>query len=111
MFALADGSGVSLNHLSYSTVSPTTNTTGPVGATEVVTAPASFTTAYPDTYTSNWCSTTNLLLEGTSDTSMLATAVTAHSDGYAITSTIALDQLYAGALTAWRATCLVYYSS
>ena len=75
VFALGDGSGVSLNHLSASTVSPTTNTTGPTGS-DIVTAPTSYTTVYPDNYTSNWCSTTNILLEGTTDVSSLATAVT-----------------------------------
>lgn len=111
VFALGDGSGVSINHLSYSAVTPTTNTTGGTGSNRITTAPVSFTNAFPNTYKTNWCSSTNLLLEGTTDTSSLATAVTAYSDGYLLKSTMVLDTLYAGALDSWRSTCLVFYSS
>jgi hypothetical protein len=111
VFALGDGSGVSLNHLTYATTAPATNTTGGTGATSLTEAPASFTNAHPDRYEMNYCSSTNLLLEGTTDTSPLATEVTAFSDGYLLKSTMVLDTLYGGALASWRGTCLVYYSS
>lgn len=111
VFALGDGSGVSINHLSYSAVAPTTNTTGGTGSNRIVSALTTFTNVYPTLYKSNWCSDTNLLLQGTTDTSSLSTAVTAFSDGYLLKSTMVLDTLYAGGLDSWRSTCLVFYSS
>lgn len=66
---------------------------------------------YPNLYNQNFCSTTNLLLEGTTDTSSLSTDVTAYSDGYLAKSSMMLDTLFAGALGSWRGTCLVNYSS
>jgi hypothetical protein len=111
VFALGDASGISLNHLTYATTSPATNTSGGTGTNSLVDAPASFSNTHPDLYQLNYCSSTNLLLEGTTDTSPLATDVTAFSDGYLLKTTMVLDTLYAGALASWRGTCLVYYSS
>lgn len=111
VFAFGDGSGISINHLSYSTVAPTSNTSAGTGSNNVVVAPTSFTNLYPNLYSQNYCSSTNLLLEGTTDTSSLATAVTAFSDGYLARSTVSLDTLFNGALDSWRGTCFVYYHS
>lgn len=56
------------------------------------------------------CSSTNLLLSGLADTSSLATTVTAYSDGYLATITMALDWFQAGAAGGWRGVCMVYTS-
>ena len=111
VFAIGDGSGVSLNHLSPAATSPATNTAGGTGTNRVADAPASFTNRHPNLYRLNYCSSTNLMLEGTTDTSSLSTDVTAYSDGYLLKSTMVLDTLYAGGLASWRGTCLVFYSS
>lgn len=62
-------------------------------------------------YSQNFCSTTNLLLEGITDVSSLATTVTAYSDGYLAKSTISLDTIFTGAMAGWRGTCFVFYTS
>lgn len=112
VFALGDGSGVSVNHLSYATTRPATNTTGGTGANnDVTSAPTSFENRHPNLYQLNFCSSTNLLLQGTTDTSAISNTVTSFSDGYSLKSTMVLDTLFGGALASWRGTCLVYYSS
>lgn len=87
------------------------NNTAGTGSNNVVVAPTGFTNLYPNLYTQNYCSSTNVLLEGTTDTSSLATTVTAYSDGYLAKSTVSLDTLFNGAQDSWRGTCFVYYSS
>ena len=114
VFALADGSGVQLAHISGGSLGatvPTTNTTGGTGSNTLTAGPASFTNASPNTVGENYCSSTNMLLSGISDTSTLGSSVTAFSDGYQATVTLALDFLMAGAQGGWRGVCLVAYTS
>jgi hypothetical protein len=116
VFALYDGTGISLSHLAGGTakiVAPTANMTQGTGANALTTAKASFTNIFPDRITDsqNWCSSTNLLLSGLADTSALASTVTAYSDGYLATITMALEWFQAGAAGGWRGVCMVYYTS
>lgn len=116
VFALYDGSGISLSHLPGGTakiVAPTSNTTAGTGANALTTAKASFTNLFPDRVndSQNFCSSTNLLLSGLADTSALASTITAYSDGYLATVTMALDWFQAGAAGGWRGVCMVYYTS
>jgi len=90
---------------------PTGNSTAGTGANNIVSTPALFTKEFPNLYRENYCSATNILLEGTTDTSGLASAVTDYSDGYFAKSTISLDTLFNGAVDSWRGACFVYYSS
>lgn len=111
IFAIGDGSGVSLNHLSYSTVSPTTSTTAGAGTNALITEATAYTKSYPNLYEDNFCSTATMLLEGTTDTGTLADVVRAQSDGYKASMSVSLEAFFAGARTAWRGACLVYYAS
>jgi len=92
---------------------PSTNTTAGTGANTLTTAPTSFTNAFPNRVDgiNNHCSATNLLLSGLADTSSLASTITAYSDGYLATLTMALDWFQAGAAGGWRGVCMVYYTS
>lgn len=68
------------------------NTTAGSGTNKLVTAPTSFTNnlaGVPADYAQNLCLSSDLLLVGTTDTSTLASAITAYSDGYK--ATISLD--------------------
>lgn len=116
VFALWNGSGISLSHLAGGTaklVAPTANTTAGTGANALTTAKATFTNSFPDRVndSQNFCSSTNLLLSGLADTSALASTITAYSDGYLATVTMALDWFQAGAAGGWRGVCMVYYTS
>jgi len=85
VFALADGTGVQLSHITGgSTVvnAPTANTSAGSGANTLTTSPTSFKNSAPFRADQNYCSDTNLNLTGLADTSSLAAAVTAYSDGY-----------------------------
>ena len=51
VFALADGSGIQLSHLTGGTskvIAPTTNTTAGTGANSLTTAKTAFTNSFPD---------------------------------------------------------------
>jgi hypothetical protein len=116
VFALWNGSGISLSHLPGGTakiVAPTANTTVGTGANALTTAKASFTNSFPERVndSQNFCSSTNLLLSGLADTSALASTITAYSDGYLATITMALDWFQAGAAGGWKGVCMVYYTS
>merc|ERR1711957_1086854 len=65
----------------------------------------------PNRVDENYCSDTNLLLAGVTDTSTLAATVTAFSDGYVATITMSLDWIQTGAYGGWRGVCMVAYNS
>lgn len=109
VFAYADGSGVQLNHLTYATVAPTSNTASNGGTNALTAAVSSFTYSSPSTYQENKCVATSLLLEGTTDTSNLASAITAYSDGYKANISVALEAQLRGALGSWAGSCMVLY--
>jgi hypothetical protein len=114
VFALSDGSGIQLSHITGGSAvanAPTSNTSAGTGANNLTTSPTSFKNSSPDRVDQNYCSTTNLALTGLADTSALAATVTAYSDGYQATITMALDWLQAGAQGGWRGVCMVYYTS
>lgn len=50
VFAFGDGSGISLNHLAYTTTVPTSNTTAGTGTNNVVGSPTAFSSAHPNLY-------------------------------------------------------------
>lgn len=100
-----------MNHLSFSVVAPTANTTAGTGTNGLTTAPTSFTNSWPGRVADNRCTTSNLLVSGTTDTSGLSSTITAYSDGYKATITIALEQLAGGALGGWTGVCMVLYQS
>lgn len=111
VFAFGDGSGISLNHLTFDTVLPTTNTMAGSPENVMITPKTSYTNEFPNKYQANFCSYTTLELAGTTDTSTLATTVAEYSDGYYAKSTMAMEMFFAGAVDGWRGTCIVYYSS
>lgn len=111
VFAMSDGSGISLNHISHSTVAPTTNTDSATGTNTITSSQTEYTLTAPDLYLGDYCSTNTMLLEGTTDISTLSDVVTAFSDGYKIESSFSLDTFFGGAREAWRGSCMVYYSS
>jgi len=114
VFALSDGSGLQLAHItggSAMVTVPTSNTTGGTGSNTLTLSPTAFTTVYPNRVDANYCSDTNMLLSGISDTSTLGATVTAFSDGYQATISMALDWVQAGAQGGWRGVCLVAYTS
>lgn len=85
VFALADGTGVQLSHITggaSAAYAPTANTSAGSGANTLTTSPTSFKNSAPNRVDQNLCSSTNLNLTGLADTSSLAAAVTAYSDGY-----------------------------
>lgn len=61
---------------------PTANTSAGSGANTLTSALSVYTNTTPNRYEANYCSSTNLNLTGLADTSALAAAVTAYSDGY-----------------------------
>jgi len=99
-FALTNGAGIQMGHITggvgLSSV-PTTNTTAGTGSNTLTAAPTVFTNAFPNRVQDNFCASTNLLLAGVADTSTLPAAVTAFSDGYKATITMALDWIQMGA--------------
>lgn len=111
VFAYSDGSGVQMNHMTFATVAPTTNTTAGSGTNTLTTAPTMFYNTSPNMVNENMCLSSNLLLEGTTDTSSLSSTITAYSDGYKAKTTLALEMLLPGAMSGWRGVCMVYYSS
>lgn len=110
VFAMGDGSGVALHHLTYDTYAPTTFTTAGTGTNNVVSGVDSFTNTFPNLYSMDYCSTTNIKLSGTGNTEDLTAEVKAWSDGYKMTSTISMQMIIAGGKDGWRGTCLVYYT-
>lgn len=114
VFALSDGSGLQLHHItggSAMVTVPTTNTTAGTGSNTLTKGPTEFTNVAPNRVDGNYCSDTNLLLSGISDTSTLGQTVTSFSDGYQATISMALDWVMAGAQGGWRGVCLVAYTS
>ena len=112
VFAFSDGSGIQLSHLTYSDVPSALYQTAGTGANTLVTAPTQFFNTFPNNFEQNYCSGANLLLAAyTTDTSTLATAVAAFSDGYQATLTISMDMLLTGAVGRWRGICMVSYAS
>lgn len=91
VFAYSDGSGVQFNHLSYGYAYPSTNTTSGTTGNTLVTAPTSYTNSKPARVSDNLCLSSYLELTGTTDTSGLASTITAFSDGYKGKFTLALD--------------------
>jgi hypothetical protein len=111
VFAYGDGSGVQLNHIAVS-VGPHASDNSPgSGTNNLTTSPTEFTNSYPKRVSDNYCSSSNLKLAGTSDTSSLSSTITAYSDGYQATLTMELEMLLTGAAGGWRGVCMVYYSS
>jgi len=114
-FALCDGSGIQMAHITGGAglVSvPGTNSTAGTGTNALTAHPASvFSNVSPNRVDQNLCADTNLLLAGQADTSTLASAVTTYSDGYKATITVALEWIQMGAQGGWRGVCMVYYTS
>lgn len=111
VMALGDGSGVSLLHLTLSTFLPTANTSAGSGSNILAEPEAAFTTEEPSKLQGKFCAGTTMILEGTIDTTTLSDTISAYSDGYKASTTIQMDQFFAGGVDGWRGTCLVYYSS
>jgi len=111
IFAYGDGSGVQLNHIAYSVGRHSSNNTSGSGTNNLTTAPTDYTNTFPKRVSENYCSSTNLKLAGTSDTSGLSSTITAYSDGYQATLTMDLEWILTGAAGGWRGVCVVYYSS
>lgn len=114
VFALSDGTGVQIAHLTGGAGlvnrSSAYQTAG-TGSNTLTSAATVFTNVAPNRVTDNFCADTNLLLAGQADTSTLPAAVTAYSDGYKATITMALDMVMMGAAGGWRGVCMVYYTS
>lgn len=111
IFAYGDGSGVQLNHISFKVGPHATDNTPGSGTNNLTTSPTTFTNNFPHIVSKNWCSGSNLKLEGTTDTSSLSSTITAYSDGYKGTLTLDLEMILPGAPQGWRGVCMVYYSS
>lgn len=111
VFAYGDGSGIQLNHLTFNSGPPTSYKTAGAGTNDLTTAKASFSYTSPDMVSENYCSGSNLQLQGTADTSTLDSTVTAYSDGYYATLTLNLEMILAGAAGGWRGVCIVKYAS
>lgn len=114
VFAYADGSGVQLNHVATGTSPHGSNQTAGSGTNALTAAESSYTNnldGFPQSYTESLCLASDLLLTGTTDTSGLATTITAYSDGYKAKVSLALEQILPGAAGGWAGVCLVYYSS
>jgi hypothetical protein len=112
VFAFSDGSGVQLNHLSWSVFEPTGESAAGGGLNTIVSAPAAgYANTYPDQYAGNFCSDTNLHLAASTQWSSLAAVVQNYSDGYFAKLTITMDWVLSGALGGWRGTCMVNYTS
>lgn len=110
-FAYSNGAGVQLNHISYTLGPHSGNSTAGSGTNTLTTAPTDFTNTFPNRNFDNYCLSSNLKLAGTGDTSSLSSTVTAYSDGYQATITLALEELLTGGSGGWRGVCVVYYSS
>jgi len=82
IFAYGDGTGVQLNHIAYNQTRHASNNTSGSGTNNLTTAPTDFNNTFPNRVADNLCSSTNLKLAGTSDTSSLSSTITAYSDGY-----------------------------
>lgn len=111
IFAYGDGSGIQVNHISFNTGPPGANNTPGAGTNNLTSTPSIFTNVFPDISSENWCSSSNLKLEGTTDTSSLSSTITAYSDGYKGIITLDLDMILPGDQSGWRGVCMVYYSS
>lgn len=114
VYALSDGSGVQLAHITggaNAITVPIANTTAGIGANSLTVGATAFTNSTPNRVDENYCSDTNLLLAGVTDTSTLAATVTAFSDGYVATITMSLDWIQTGAYGGWRGVCMVAYNS
>lgn len=113
-FAYADGSGIQLNHITTGWSAHSSNTTAGAGSNALTAAPSSFTNnlpGVPASFAENLCLSSDLLLTGTTDTSALAAAVTAYSDGYKAKISLNLEMILPGAAGGWAGVCIVYYST
>jgi hypothetical protein len=112
VFPMMDGSGISLNHLTYNLVAPTGYTTAGTGSNALTTAPTAYTNVWPDKYELNLCGDSRLLLEGTDDAeNTLSAVITELSDGYKATIVISLESILAGNQARWRGVCMVMYTT
>jgi hypothetical protein len=111
VFAYGDGSGIQFNHITFADTPPTSNSTAGSGNNQLSTAPTSYTNTSPNRLNENMCLSADLKLEGTTDTSALASVITAFSDGYKGILTLDLEMMLTGAAGGWRGVCMVYYSS
>lgn len=110
VFALSDGSGVQMSHLSSATFGPLDNTAAGSGQNTIATAPV-YQNTWPRKYEGSWCSDTNLHLAATTQWSSLPAVVQNYSDGYYAKLTLTMDWVLSGALGGWRGTCMVNYTS
>lgn len=97
VFAYGDGSGIQLNHISFGSGPHSSDSTAGSGTNNLTTAPTTFSLNSPDQVNENYCSGSNLKLEGTTDTSALSSTITAYSDGYKATLSIDLEMILPGA--------------
>ena len=109
VFALSDGSGVQLNHVTYNVVAPTTNLVAGTGTNALTTAPLLYYNTYPNLYTSNLCHDSNLQLAGIEDVTILSPEIQDVSDGYMATITLSLEHILAGESYRWFGVCMVMY--
>lgn len=82
LFAYGDGTGIQINHIAYNVGRHSSNNTSGSGTNNLSTAPTDYNNSFPNRVSDNFCSSTNLKLAGTSDTSSLSSTITAYSDGY-----------------------------
>jgi len=75
VFALYDGSGVQLNHLTYNVVAPITNLTAGIGTNALTTAPLLYYNTFPNLVKMNKCHDSNLLLAGLEDVTVLSSDI------------------------------------
>ena len=116
VFALADGSGIQLAHItggSAVVTAPTDNTTAGTGTNGLTSSVSTFTNTSPNRVEQNYCSEAKLLLAGSTSTEItaLADTIKTYSDGYKATVSLKLDYVLAGAAGGWRGACMVYYST
>lgn len=98
--------GIQINHFATAGtyVDPTNYSTAGVGTNNITTEPSTYDGL-------DFCMGSNLLLEGTEETSTLAATVSAYSDGYKATSSLELATFLAGERGAWKGYCMVNYQT
>jgi len=111
VFAYGDGSGIQLNHISFNSGPPTSNSTAGAGTNTLTSAPSTYSYSSPTMVSENYCFTTVLELVGTTDTSGLSSTITTYSDGYKAVLALNLEMILTGAQGGWRGVCIVKFSS
>lgn len=99
--------GIQINHFATAgtNIDPTQATTDGTGNNSLTVSASTFNEL-------DFCMSSNLALEGTTETSAsLSSVVAAYSDGYKATSTLKLETFMAGALGAWKGYCIVNYQT